>query len=95
MNAAIFKASLSGAQPPAGLSIYLCALWYDGHGDWNRAHQLVQDLPDKTAARIHAYLHRREGDNGNAAYWYHKAGLSLPAQTLEKEWETIVQDLLV
>jgi hypothetical protein len=94
MNFAAFQSSLSAPEPPASLSIYLQALWQDGKGNWEQAHDLIQDIQDKTAARIHAYLHRKEGDGWNANYWYGKAGRRMPGHTLEKEWEEIVKELL-
>lgn len=94
MNATQFKQSLSLPEPPAGISVYLRALWYDGKGDWEKSHNMIQDLPDKMASWIHAYLHRKEGDTGNAGYWYHKAGRNMPGYSIEQEWETIVQALL-
>lgn len=42
-------------------------------GDWNAAHELVQQYEDETAAWIHAVLHKIEGDPGNARYWYRRA----------------------
>ena len=43
-------------------------------GDWDAAHQLVQQYEgDATAAWIHAVLHKIEGDPGNAGYWYRRA----------------------
>jgi hypothetical protein len=54
----------------------------------------VQDLEDKTASWIHAYLHRKEGDNGNARYWYNRAGKEMPQVSLEEEWNKIVSSLL-
>lgn len=89
-----FKASLSGPQPGSDLPPALQALWHDGHGDWNRAHTIAQDISGKTGAWIHAYLHRKEGDLGNAAYWYRQAGRTTPDQSLPDEWSTIVQTLL-
>jgi hypothetical protein len=88
-----FKSGLQGSLP-AGLSIYLQALWYDGKGDWDKSHELIQDLADKNASWIHAYLHRKEGDIWNADYWYQKAGRKRPAISLPEEWEDIVQALL-
>ncbi|RYZ18496.1 MAG: hypothetical protein EOO10_25650, partial [Chitinophagaceae bacterium] len=79
MNLADFSKSLSDDQPPNSESIYLQSLWWDGKGDWEKSHQLIQDLPDKNAAWIHAYLHRKEGDVGNADYWYKRAGKKRPA----------------
>lgn len=56
------------------LSVPLRALWYAAHGHWDTAHKLVQDDPSLECAWVHAYLHRVEGDIGNARYWYHQAG---------------------
>ena len=64
-----FKDSLLAAQVPDGLSVFLQALWYDAKGNWEAAHDLIDQLQDKNAAHLHAYLHRKEGDNWNADYW--------------------------
>jgi hypothetical protein len=85
-----FRKCLSNNQPPDDGSI-LTALWYDARGDWNRAHEVVQDLETREAAWIHAYLHRKEGDVTNAQYWYRKAGQSMPQGSLEQEWEMIAR----
>jgi hypothetical protein len=43
-------------------------------GEWDAAHQLVQQYEDDaTAAWIHAVLHKMEGDLSNARYWYRHA----------------------
>ena len=89
-----FHQSLSSAAPPATLSPYLLSLWYDAKEDWNRSHTIVQDKNDSTAAWIHAYLHRKEGDTGNADYWYHRAGKKRPSISLQQEWEELVKSLL-
>lgn len=94
MNAMNFKESTSGVEPPQHVSVYLQALWYDAKGNWQKAHTLIQDVEDKNAAWIHAYLHRREGDIGNANYWYRLAGKNRPLLSLEDEWEQIVAALL-
>lgn len=65
----------------------------DKRGQWDAAHELVQDLPDKTAAWIHAYLHRKEGDQWNAEYWYRKANQPVFNGSLEEEWHHIHQNL--
>ena len=69
-----FKQTLSAAMPPAAMTPALVALWHDGRGDWDRAHEVAQDVPDPDGAWVHAYLHRKEGDASNAAYWYRRAG---------------------
>ena len=77
-----------------GLSGVLLALWWDGRGDWERAHEVAQDVPGKDGAWVHAYLHRKEGDAGNAGYWYRRAGRSPAAGELRQEWEAMVAELL-
>jgi len=91
---AAFKDSLLLAVPPATLPVYLKALWYDGKGDWQTAHEQVDSLNDATACWVHAYLHRKEGDTWNADYWYRKANKKRPGITLQEEWEAIVTALL-
>ena len=85
-----FISSLSLEELPDGLSVYEKALWFAGKGDWEKAHDLIQDVDDKQAAQIHAYLHRKEGDLSNARYWYAKAGTQMPELSLEEEWESLV-----
>ena len=89
-----FQRSIQAAMPPADISVYLLAMWYDGHGDWDKAHGMVDNLDDTTACWVHAYLHRKEGDSWNADYWYRKAGKKRPDVSLQQEWETIVKALL-
>ncbi|WP_057935744.1 hypothetical protein [Algoriphagus resistens] len=73
----------------------LKALWFDGNGDWEKAHNQVDELGGQAAARIHAYLHRKEGDQWNADYWYRRAGETRPDLTLEEEWEMLLSKHLV
>jgi hypothetical protein len=82
--------------PPAGLSGALQALWFDARGDWDRAHDCAQDDKSRDGSWAHAYLHRKEGDEGNAGYWYARAGRSMPARsvTLEVEWAAVVREIL-
>ena len=94
MSAADFKASLSGAAPAPQFDASLAALWWTAKGGWDQAHKLVQDDPTAEAAWVHAYLHRVEGDLGNAGYWYRRAGKPVATGSLEAEWEEIVQALL-
>lgn len=48
-----------------------------------RAHNLCQAMPDATGAAIHAIVHRREGDFGNALYWWRQAGEHPALQSLD------------
>jgi len=89
-----FKQSLSGSSPPPEVSPYLQSMWHYAKGDWNKAHAIIQNIEDKKGAWVHAYLHRKEGDIGNADYWYRMAGKSRPSGSLENEWENIVKELL-
>ena len=89
-----FILTIENDEVPPGLPLYLQALWYDAKGDWEKAHTIIQDMEDNNASWIHAYLHRKEGDIGNADYWYRLAGKKRPSITLEEEWEAIVETLL-
>jgi hypothetical protein len=73
----------------------LLALWWDGKGDWKRAHEIAQDVAGADGAWVHASLHRKEGDVGNAAYWYRVAGRGVATGDFRREWEGIVGELLV
>ena len=91
-NQEFFDSLKSG---PDQLNPYLQALWYDATGDWNTAHEIVQQMDDQMAARIHAYLHRKEGDDWNSRYWHRQAGSSYPENmSLEQEWEYLVNMLV-
>ena len=94
MDDQTFSKSIHTGIMPAGLSVYLQSLWYDAKDDWHKAHALVDHLNDQTACWVHAYLHRKEGDMGNADYWYRRAGKTRPSVSLQQEWATIVAALL-
>ena len=89
-----FKASFSGAAPAPGLDAPLAALWWAAKGGWDQAHRIVQDEPTADAAWVHAYLHRVEGDPGNAGYWYRQACKPVADGPLETEWERIASALI-
>lgn len=76
--------------PPEGLDGPLTALWHAARGEWDKAHQLVMDDESAAAAWVHAHLHRIEGDDGNAAYWYRRAGKPVSDAPLDDEWTEIV-----
>ena len=94
MNFEEFVSSLSAQSPPAQLSGYLKSLWYDAKNDWQKSHEIAQDIHDKSGSQLHAYLHRKEGDPSNANYWYRKAGKSMPSCSLQEEWEEMVKEFL-
>lgn len=79
---------------PHQLTLALQALWHDARGDWERAHVLAQEAGGADGDWVHAYLHRKEGDEGNAGYWYSRAGHSRPNSSLDAEWKDIVSELL-
>ena len=89
-----FMETTRAPEPPGGISTALLALWHDARGDWQTAHALAQDLADRDGAWVHAYLHRREGDVGNASYWYRRALRPVAKTTIEEEWEDIVTAFL-
>ena len=94
VSMADFKASLSDAAPAPDLAAPLAALWWAAKDNWDAAHRIVQDENDKASAWVHAYLHRVEGDLGNAGYWYRRAGQPVAKDSLEAEWERMVSALL-
>jgi len=89
-----FVGTLQEMRPPAGVPLLLTALWWDARGDWTRAHEIAQDVESPDGAWVHAYLHRKEGDNRNAGYWYRRAGKTPSQASLGAEWEEIVSELL-
>ena len=93
MTLAEFKATLSSTTPPA-VPPLLVALWHDARGDWEAAHRVAQDVDDRDGAWVHAYLHRKEGDLGNAGYWYGQAHQPVATDALEAEWARIAAALL-
>jgi hypothetical protein len=78
--------------PPDDLEEHYRALWYAKKGDWNSAHEIAQDIPSTFGSAIHAYLHRVEGDLGNARYWYSRAGRGLHPGTLEEELDALIHE---
>ena len=89
-----FHQCLTAPVPPPGLSHALLGLWWDAKGDWTRAHESAQQDEGTEGSWVHAYLHRKEGDESNAAYWYRRAGKTVSRDSLETEWLAIVRELL-
>lgn len=94
MDAETLKASAAHDEPPSGLAGPLLALWHAHKGNWHEAHKIVQDDESATAAWVHAHLHRVEGDESNANYWYRRAGKTNPACAYDEEWESIIRILV-
>ena len=94
MTIAEFRAALAASAPPHDVSPLVRALWHDARGDWDTAHRITQDIESEDAAWVHAYLHRKEGDAGNAAYWYRRAGKPVSRAPLDDEWNEIAAALL-
>ena len=96
MSFAEFELSVAReAAPPKDAGGALAALWHDARGDWERAHERAQEDHSREGSWVHAYLHRKEGDVGNAGYWYARAGRRGPAASvsLDAEWRVIAQEL--
>lgn len=89
----VFLETLKDDTPDKKWPNPLIALWHDAKGDWHAAHELVDGVNDQHSKWIHAYLHRKEGDEWNAEYWYRQAGKSFPEISLEEEHKTLVTAL--
>jgi hypothetical protein len=95
MSFADFLHTTTADEAPPDLDPALQALWHDARGNWDEAHALAQAAPDfPGGAWVHAYLHRKEGDEGNAGYWYRRAGRPAAKGDLPAEWEIIARALL-
>ncbi len=96
MTPAQLKASAAtDAQPPRGLSREAESLWFIKKGEWDKAHDIAQDIHTPTGFWLHALLHLIEGDLGNARYWFAEAGrpAKKPSQ-IDELWEEIAQAVL-
>lgn len=89
-----YCASLTASTPPPGLGLLLTALWWDAKGEWERAHQLVDALSSVKGMAVHAYLHRKEGVDWNAEYWYARAGTGFRRTELGEEWMALAEAFL-
>jgi hypothetical protein len=84
----------AGTPLPALAPPLVRALWHDATGDWEEAHRLAQDVEGEDGAWVHAYLHRKEGDQSNAGYWYRQANRPHASGPLDAEWRAIAAALL-
>ena len=89
-----FRASVDGSAPPQGLPVPVQALWWDAKGDWARAHNLVNELETPDAMAVNDYLHRKEGQDWNADYWYRRASRKFHRPELDDEWKALVEGLV-
>ena len=71
------------------MSHHRTALELAQEGKWDEAHEMVQPYEDKLSCLIHALLHREEGDDANAGYWYRQASEAFPQNSLEEEWDRL------
>lgn len=72
----------------------LAAIWWLRNSNWGKAHDLIDPHPGTDAAWVHALLHRMEGDQANANYWYARAGKNRPNVTIRQEMDEITKFLL-
>lgn len=90
-----FQESIQSDEAPVdSLSGALQGLWWDKKGDWAKAHELCQSADCTEGDWVHAYLHRVEGDEGNASYWYNRCRKPFYFGNVADEWEAIVKSLL-
>lgn len=88
------KMAIEGGEPDASLPSPLQSLWWDAREEWEKAHETCQTDDSADCAWVHAYLHRKEGDESNAQYWYNRANKQMPEASLEEEWTAIATELL-
>ncbi len=93
-TAADLRATLAAAAPDTD-DPAVQGLWWAAKSEWDRAHECVQRHEgDPRCDLVHAHLHRLEGDEANAAYWYRRAGRAPSALPLTAEWDAIATELL-
>ncbi len=91
MTYELFVKSLDAGQPEDKMPDTLRVLWYQRKQEWEKAHQIAQDMEGADGAWLHAFLHRDEGDEWNAGYWYRRAGKPFFSGSIEEEWEKLAR----
>lgn len=89
-----FKSTLQNGAPATEWPEALKALWFDAKNDWKASHDIAQDVDTTLGSWIHAYLHRKEGDEFNAGYWYRRAQREFPKISLDEEHRGITEYVL-
>lgn len=92
MEELTFIESLAADVAPRNLSVQQKSLWYFKKGDWQTAHDLIDHLQDPISCHVHAFLHRMEGDQPNARYWYNRAGKPFYQADIEQEWQELAKE---
>ncbi|RLQ87728.1 hypothetical protein [Notoacmeibacter ruber] len=67
---------------------------YSPGPQWKKAHEIAQAHEGEAVFdHIHAIVHRIEGDEGNARYWYHRAGIEPSEASIVDELEALSASL--
>lgn len=94
MQRSEFEASLENSAPPEDCSVEIAALWWLRNRNWQRGHDLIDGAPGQDAAWVHALMHRMEGDQANARYWYARAGRQPEGNTIGQEVNALLDYFL-
>lgn len=76
---------------PSGTAQVVRALVLLWHDHLHAAHELVQAQADPDANLVHAIMHRREPDYGNAKYWFRRVGRHPVFEPLAREATALLE----
>lgn len=93
MNFSEFLRQLQSTDMPTQTNPSFMALWHLYRRDLDEAHELIQHLDQALPCLIHGFIHKTEGDHGNASYWYRRGGLSKNNMEYDEEWLTLAERL--
>ena len=82
-------------KPSEKLSGIHLAIFYILKDNWDMAHETVQKLNTAIAYQFSAYLHRVEGNQDNASYWYRRAKMEPTIASLETELSDIIKSAFI
>lgn len=86
-----FQAAIDQNLVPAEFTDLEKTLWFAKKNNWEEAHRICVAYENEPKFdRIHAFLHRQEGDKFNAKWWYNKLKINIPTVSLEEELEEII-----